>query len=124
MKLEKYFNEKGGIFTALAVFISFSVISSNLASENFLSLAGFFISFLLIAYLLNEMDKIDKLNVWGWLLFIGYNLLFVSLFLYGFTKFHGMFNGSSLKTITGIIVLFYGYISIKSLIKQIKSYFK
>jgi hypothetical protein len=120
MKIEQYFNEKSGIFTALAIFITFMILSEE--KSLFLSLAGFFISFILLSYLLNESDKIDKFNVWGWLLYLGYNLLFIASLLYGINKYSPIIEGISLTILIAVAVGFYGFVSIKILVKQILKY--
>src|SRR3989344_6855629 len=97
MRIEQYFNEKGGIFTALAVFITFMILSEE--KSLFLSFSGFFISFILICYLLNESDKIDKFNIWGWSLYLGYNVLFIASFLYGINKYTPLYSGIFLTII-------------------------
>lgn len=121
MKIEKYLNEKGGIFTALAVFITFMILSEE--KNLFLSFSGFFINFILISYLLNESDKIDKFNVWGWSLYLGYNVLFIASFLYGINKYSSLYSEIFLNILVLLIVCFYGFVTIKTFIKQIKKYF-
>ena len=121
MRIEQYFNEKGGIFTALAIFITFMILSEE--KNLFLSFSGFFISFILISYLLNESDKIDKFNIWGWTLYLGYNVLFIASLLYGIDKYSSLYSGIFLTIIIVLIVCFYGFVTIKTFFKQIKKYF-
>ena len=121
MRIEQYFNEKGGIFTALAIFITFMILSEE--KNLFLSFSGFFISFILISYLLNESDKIDKFNIWGWTLYLGYNVLFIASLLYGIDKYSSLYSGIFLTIIIVLIVCFYGFVTIKIFFKQIKRHF-
>jgi len=122
MKIEQYLNEKSGIFTALAIFITFMILSEE--KSLFLSLAGFFISFVLLSYLLNESDKIDKFNVWVWLLYLGYHLLFIASLLYGINKYSPIINGISLTILIVVAVLFYGFVSIKILWNKSSAFLK
>lgn len=117
--LEEYFESNSGIFTALAVFSSFAVLTAALTSDLFLSFAGFFISFILISYLLSEMSKLNN-GVWGTLLYIGYNLLFISSLVYGINKFWSLTNNSFFPLVLAVVVIFYGYVSIRTLIQAVK----
>ncbi len=121
MKIEKYFNDKSGIFTALAIFSAFAIISEE--KSLFLSFSGFFISFILLSYLLEEFSKIEKVNTWGWLLYMGYNILFLAMLIYGIDKFNSLNNKVSMTIMVIIVISFYVYTTIKALIKQIKKEF-
>jgi hypothetical protein len=120
MDIKKYFEKNGGIFTALAIFTTFMFIVSSQTSGQFLAFAGFFISFVLICYLLNDMRELN--NIWFGLLFIGYNLLFIASLIFGLEKFQDLLNKNILTNLViGIIVIFYGWIIIKLLIRTFKN---
>ena len=120
MKIEQYFNKKSGIFTALAIFITFMVLSED--KSLFLSFSGFFISFILLSYLLSEAEKLEKFDVWGWLLYLGYNVLFIASLLYGLNRYISLFKEPFLTIMIVIAVGFYGFVSLRTFFKQIKKY--
>lgn len=117
MNLKNYFNNNGGVFSALALFTGLMVLTATKSSEHFLGFSGFFISFVLICYLLHDLERID--SSWFGILFLGYNLLFISSFLFGLNNFSDMFQGKISSVIIWIIVGFYGYVNIRLFLRSI-----
>lgn len=117
--LQKYFDKNGGIVSALGIFSAFMVfVSSFQPTENFLAFSGFFITFTLICYLLNDLKTIH--NIWFWLVFLGYNLLFIALLLFGINKFPTMTEGKLFTVILALVVGFYGWTIIRLFWKTTK----
>lgn len=117
MNFQDYFRKNSGIFSAMAVFTALMVFVSAQKEpshqQTFLAFSGFFISFVLICYLLNEIRALD--STWLWLIYLGYNLLFVASLLYGLNFFAGFFKGTLSVFVLVIIVIFYGYVTLKLL---------
>ena len=113
-ELKDYMESNLGIFTSLGVFIALMILSTN--EFNLISVGGFFISFILISYLLKEIN-ID--NTWSWLLYLGYNLLFVGMLIYGVKNMLSSIGWLNWLVIACLIG-FYGYVSISKLIQAIK----
>lgn len=115
MNIEKYFEKNSGIFTALAVFMAFMVLAGE--KSVLLAFGGLFISFVLVSYLLQGMGKVSPQNTWGFLLFLGYNVLFIGMILYWADNYFGSIGNKMLDLIVlGIIVIFYFYTLIKTII--------
>ena len=111
---KEYMDSKSGLFTALGVFIALMIFATS--EFNLISVGGFFISFIIISYLLKE---INMNNSWDYLIYSGYNILFVGMFIYGIKN---MLSGIYwLDTLIKVCILgFYGFVSISKLLQALR----
>ncbi len=94
--VQEYFEKTSGIFTALAVFIALALITDKtIFPSGLYLLAGLYLSILLVSYLFLELTKIKYQGAWVGLIFIGFLILYLALFMNMENKFPDMFKYDS-----------------------------
>ncbi len=112
--MKEYFNNNGGLFAALALFTFLMV--DTLETNLFLSFVSYFFVFLLLAYLVWDMN-VPK-NGWEGLLQLGYLIFFISLLSYG--NGYGPILSGAPQILFYIPTLFYGVALIRMIYKFVK----